>query len=110
MSVPPALPLIIVIFVAFALLVVSVISAPIVKDIPIGSVNGVHFGIFGSCKQSTCSQYSVGYQSGNEHTFFVFEDCSMHSVTTLTVMNQRIMTKLLAAATPSVFLEMSAIP
>ena len=57
----PATPLTILLLVAFALLLVSVITTPLVKGIPLASFNGVDYGVFGCCKGSQCSGIKIGY-------------------------------------------------
>ncbi|KAH8884320.1 pali-domain-containing protein [Thozetella sp. PMI_491] len=62
----PATPLSIVLFVAFALLVLSVISTPIIKSIPLGTFQGVSFGVFGYCKaDGSCSSIEIGYDTSS---------------------------------------------
>lgn len=60
----PATPLSILLFVAFVLLLLSVISTPIVKGIPLATFGGVDFGVFGHCKGNSCSGIKVGYSTG----------------------------------------------
>ncbi|MCJ1304162.1 regulator of ime2, partial [Hypocenomyce scalaris] len=57
----PATPLSLLLFVAFVLLLLSVISTPIVKAIPLANYDGVDFGVFGYCKGDQCSPIRVGY-------------------------------------------------
>ena len=61
----PATPLTILLFAAFALLVISVISTPIVKQIPLASFKDYDFGVFGYCnkKDNTCSNKEIGYDT-----------------------------------------------
>lgn len=59
----PATPLAILFFVAFVLLLLSTISTPVVKGIPLASFRGVNYGVFGYCKGDTCSSPQVGYKS-----------------------------------------------
>lgn len=59
----PATPLTVLLFVAFVLLLISVISTPVVKGIPLASFEGVDFGVFGYCGK-TCSGLKVGYATG----------------------------------------------
>ncbi|KAB5559676.1 SUR7/PalI family-domain-containing protein [Coniochaeta sp. 2T2.1] len=59
----PATPLAILLFAAFALLLISVISTPIIKAIPLGSFHGVNFGVFGYCKPDGCSPFEIGYDT-----------------------------------------------
>lgn len=60
----PATPLSVLLFIAFVLLLLSVISTPIVKAIPLASYNGIDFGVFGYCKGTLCSGIRVGYSTG----------------------------------------------
>lgn len=57
----PATPLSVLLGIAFALLLLSVISAPIISAIPIGSFDNVQFGVFGFCGPSGCSSAGIGY-------------------------------------------------
>lgn len=63
----PATPLAILLFVAFALLLLSVLSTPIIKAIPLGAYESddgfVNFGVFGYCKGNDCSSIEVGYDT-----------------------------------------------
>lgn len=58
----PATPLSVVLFAALALLVISVITTPVIKAIPLGSYDGHTFGVFGMCKGDKCSSISIGYK------------------------------------------------
>ena len=60
----PATPLAILLLAAFVLLLLSVISTPIVHSIPLASVGGTDYGVFGFCQGSSCSGISVGYTVG----------------------------------------------
>ncbi|KAI1434116.1 pali-domain-containing protein [Xylaria sp. CBS 124048] len=64
----PATPLAILLFLAFALLLLSVLSTPIIKAIPLGVYqpkNGgmVNFGVFGYCEGDTCGPIEIGYDT-----------------------------------------------
>lgn len=65
MLLKPATPLTILLLVAFALLLLSVISTPIVKGIPIATFENVDYGVFGYCKGSKCTDIHVGYTAGS---------------------------------------------
>ena len=54
----------ILLFIAFVLLLISVISTPIVKAIPLATFNGVDYGVFGYCKGKTCTGPKIGYGTG----------------------------------------------
>lgn len=60
----PATPLTILVFAAFVLLLISVISTPIVKGIPLAAYGGVDFGVFGYCEPEGCSPIEIGYSTG----------------------------------------------
>ncbi|KAI9740079.1 MAG: hypothetical protein M1818_004830 [Claussenomyces sp. TS43310] len=59
----PATPLTILLFAAFVCLLISVISTPVVKAIPLATYAGVDFGVFGYCKGSACSNVRIGYDT-----------------------------------------------
>lgn len=60
----PATPLSILLFIAFVLLLLSVISTPVVKGIPLATFDGIDFGVFGFCKGDSCTGPQVGYSTG----------------------------------------------
>lgn len=60
----PATPLSIIFLAAFVLLLLSTLSTPIIKSIPIGTFQGYNFGVFGYCKGNDCSGYQLGYDTG----------------------------------------------
>jgi hypothetical protein len=60
----PATPLTVLLFAAFALLLISVLSTPIIKQIPLASFGGVDFGVLGFCQGSKCSNIQIGYDTG----------------------------------------------
>ncbi|KAH7037494.1 SUR7/PalI family-domain-containing protein [Microdochium trichocladiopsis] len=60
----PATPLAILLFAAFALLLLATISTPIIKDIPLGEHGGFKFGVFGYCTRTRCSPFEIGYDPG----------------------------------------------
>jgi hypothetical protein len=61
----PATPLTILLLIAFALLVLSVLSTPIVKQIPLASFDNVDYGVFGYCKDGVCTDIHIGYTSSD---------------------------------------------
>ncbi|ORY67707.1 SUR7/PalI family-domain-containing protein [Pseudomassariella vexata] len=61
----PATPLAILLFAAFALLLMSVLSTPIIEAIPLGTFEGVSFGVFGFCKGDGCSPFEIGYDTSS---------------------------------------------
>lgn len=60
----PATPLTLLLIAAFALLLLSVLSTPIIKAIPLATFEGVDFGVFGYCKGDDCSGIRIGYSTG----------------------------------------------
>ena len=60
----PATPLAIMSFAAFVLLLLSVLSTPIIHAIPLGTYEGVDFGVFGFCEGDDCSPIEIGYDTG----------------------------------------------
>ena len=67
MLLKPATPLTILLLIAFALLLLSVISTPIVKGIPLASFENVDYGVFGYCKSGVCTNIHIGYTGGSSH-------------------------------------------
>ncbi|KAK8204804.1 SUR7/PalI family-domain-containing protein [Phyllosticta capitalensis] len=57
----PATPLSIIFFAAFVLLLLSTLTTPVIKAIPLAKFNGIDFGVFGYCKGSDCSGMGIGY-------------------------------------------------
>ena len=58
----PATPLTVLLLAAFGLLLISVISTPIIKAIPLGEYKDVKFGVFGYCRSNgKCSDFGIGY-------------------------------------------------
>jgi hypothetical protein len=62
----PATPLAIIFFLAFVLLLLSTISTPIIKAIPLGSYQGYDFGVFGWCNGNNCEGPRIGYTTGEQ--------------------------------------------
>jgi hypothetical protein len=69
MMLRPATPLSVLFLVAFALLLLSTLSTPVIKAIPIASFDGYDFGVWGFCKGDTCSSVQIGYNTGMSHHF-----------------------------------------
>lgn len=59
----PATPLTIILFAAFALLLLSVLSTPIIKAIPLGTYEDASYGVFGYCEGGKCSPIEIGYDT-----------------------------------------------
>jgi hypothetical protein len=61
----PATPLSLIFLLAFVLLLLSTLSTPIIKGIPLASYQGYNFGVFGYCKDGgECHPFTVGYSTG----------------------------------------------
>jgi hypothetical protein len=60
----PATPLSVLFLAAFVLLLLSTLSTPVIKGIPIASFDGYNFGVWGFCKGSDCSNIQIGYDTG----------------------------------------------
>ncbi|KAH7158120.1 SUR7/PalI family-domain-containing protein [Dactylonectria estremocensis] len=68
----PATPLALMMGIAFALLLLAVLSVPIIEAIPLGDFNGITFGVFGYCQSgSGCTNIGIGYDTSD-----LFEDSS----------------------------------
>ncbi|KIV88215.1 hypothetical protein PV10_09132 [Exophiala mesophila] len=58
----PATPLTILLCISFVFLLLSVLSTPVIRAIPIATFAGVDFGVFGYCQPNNgCSGIRVGY-------------------------------------------------
>jgi len=66
----PATPLSIIFFLAFVLLLLSTLSTPIIKAIPLGTFQGWNFGVLGYCKGDVeCSGIVLGYSTGETRQY-----------------------------------------
>jgi hypothetical protein len=61
MGMRPATPLSVLFLVAFALLLLSSLSTPVIKAIPLASHKGYTFGVWGYCNGDDCSKIGIGY-------------------------------------------------
>ncbi|KAF2691522.1 pali-domain-containing protein [Lentithecium fluviatile CBS 122367] len=59
----PATPLSILFFAAFVLLLLSTLSTPIIRGIPLATFRGVNFGVFGYCENGGCDGPMIGYDT-----------------------------------------------
>ena len=57
----PATPLTVLYFVAFVLLLLSTLSTPVIKAIPLASYGGINYGVFGACSATECTKIQIGY-------------------------------------------------
>ena len=61
----PATPLSILFFAAFVLLLLSTLSTPVIKGIPLATYQGVQFGVLGYCDaDGKCHGPMIGYSTG----------------------------------------------
>jgi hypothetical protein len=63
----PATPLAVLLFGAFVMLLISVLSTPIVQSIPLGTFEDANFGVFGYCNKAGCSAIEIGYDTCEPH-------------------------------------------
>ncbi|OXV06326.1 hypothetical protein Egran_05906 [Elaphomyces granulatus] len=65
MLLKPATPLTVLLLITFVLLLLSVLSTPIIKTIPLARFKDVDFGVFGWCENAQCSGIHVGYDTND---------------------------------------------
>lgn len=68
----PATPLSVLLLVAFALLLLSVLSTPIVTSIHLAAYQDLTFGVFGYCDGDQCSGVQIGYDMSTSGSW---EEC-----------------------------------
>jgi hypothetical protein len=61
MLLKPATPLTLLLLTAFALLLLSTLSTPVIKKVPLATYKNVDFGVFGLCSSDSCTPARVGY-------------------------------------------------
>ncbi|KIW15200.1 hypothetical protein PV08_05245 [Exophiala spinifera] len=88
----PATPLTVLLLISFVLLLLSVISTPIVKSIPIATYRGVNFGVFGYCTTKSCSDIRVGYTTdeifgSDDNGDFNLPASTRHSLSSLLIVH-----------------------
>ncbi|KZF20420.1 pali-domain-containing protein [Xylona heveae TC161] len=87
----PATPLSVLLLAAFVLLLLSTISTPIIKAIPLATYNGVDFGVFGYCKGDQCSSIGVGYNTdglfSNTENDFSLPSTSRRSLSSILIVH-----------------------
>ncbi|KAK5114636.1 hypothetical protein LTR62_002209 [Meristemomyces frigidus] len=88
----PATPLSVIFFVAFVLLLLSTLSTPVIHAIPLGSFQGINFGVFGYCKGNKCSGFRVGYTtdglfSGANANDFTLPSSTRHSLSSILIVH-----------------------
>ncbi|KAK6339706.1 regulator of ime2 [Orbilia javanica] len=87
-----ATPLTILLFAAFALLLISVISVPIIKPITLATYGDVSYGVFGYCVGDQCSPIEVGYNPDTAlkdptRTDFSLPSNARHSLSSLLIIH-----------------------
>ncbi|KAH8703507.1 SUR7/PalI family-domain-containing protein [Talaromyces proteolyticus] len=65
MLLKPATPLTVLLLAAFALLLLSTLSTPVIKQVPLATFKNVDFGVFGYCRGDVCTPARVGYDTSN---------------------------------------------
>ncbi|KAF7510584.1 hypothetical protein GJ744_006196 [Endocarpon pusillum] len=89
----PATPLTILLLASFILLLLSVLSTPIIKGVPIANFKNVNFGVFGYCTLEDCSGPRIGYNTDDLFgtskgaTDFSLPSTARHSLSTLLVVH-----------------------
>ncbi|KAL6702693.1 hypothetical protein ACN47E_001240 [Coniothyrium glycines] len=88
----PATPLSILFFVAFVLLLLSTLSTPIIKSIPIASYRGIQFGVLGYCEGDTCNGPMIGYNTDElfqdaPDTDFSLPKASRHALSSILIVH-----------------------
>ncbi|EGX52935.1 hypothetical protein AOL_s00007g271 [Orbilia oligospora ATCC 24927] len=87
-----ATPLTILLFAAFALLLISVISVPIIKPITLATYGDVSYGVFGYCVGNQCSPIEIGYNPDTAlkdptRTDFSLPSNARHSLSSLLIIH-----------------------
>lgn len=75
MLLKPATPLTVLLLIAFVLMLITCISTPIVKGIPLATYKNVDYGVFGYCDGDKCTGIHVGYTSSKSPRLFLFLVC-----------------------------------
>ena len=88
----PATPLSLLFLIAFVLLLLSTISTPIIKAIPLATFEGVDYGVFGACKGSVCTPIQIGYNPSdllgtNDDGDFSLPASTRHSLSAILIVH-----------------------
>lgn len=67
MLLKPATPLTVLLVAAFVLLLLSTLSTPVIKKIPLATFKNVDFGVFGFCKDDNSCTTGIGYDTSKSH-------------------------------------------
>ncbi|EWC44981.1 hypothetical protein DRE_01040 [Drechslerella stenobrocha 248] len=87
-----ATPLTILLLAAFALLLISILSVPIIKPITLATYQNVDYGVFGYCVNEKCSPIEVGYNpdialKDPARTDFTLPSKARHSLSSLLIIH-----------------------
>ncbi|KAF2867208.1 SUR7/PalI family-domain-containing protein [Massariosphaeria phaeospora] len=88
----PATPLSILFFAAFVLLLLSTLSTPIIRGIPLATFRGVDFGVFGYCENGRCDGPMIGYDTDGlfanaPDSEFSLPSATRHSLSTILIVH-----------------------
>ncbi|RMZ85928.1 hypothetical protein DV736_g6519, partial [Chaetothyriales sp. CBS 134916] len=87
-----ATPLSLALFVSFVLLLLSTLSTPVIKSIPLATFEGVNFGVFGYCSSGNgCTPARVGYTTNgafsSDNGDFQLSANTRHSLSSLLIVH-----------------------
>ncbi|KAF2435677.1 pali-domain-containing protein [Tothia fuscella] len=88
----PATPLSILFFIAFVLLLLSTLSTPVIKGVPLASYKGTTYGVWGTCgPNGNCSKIEIGYDTSaipnGPSTDFSISSSTRHSVSYILIVH-----------------------
>ncbi|EDU49948.1 pH-response regulator protein palI/RIM9 [Pyrenophora tritici-repentis Pt-1C-BFP] len=85
----PATPLSILFFAAFVLLLLSTLSTPLIKSIPLATYRGIHFGVLGYCEngESACQGPMVGYNTDEKNSDFSLPSAQRHALSSILIVH-----------------------
>ncbi|KAJ5548867.1 hypothetical protein N7513_006101 [Penicillium frequentans] len=87
MLLKPATPLTVLLLIAFALMLITCISTPIVKGIPLATYKNVDYGVFGYCDGDKCTGIHVGYTSTNDGNEFDLPSSTRKSLSAILIVH-----------------------
>ncbi|KAJ5153153.1 pH-response regulator protein palI/RIM9 [Penicillium canariense] len=87
MLLKPATPLTILLLIAFALLLLSCLSTPIVNGIPLATFDNVDYGVFGYCQADKCTNIHVGYTSNSTGDDFNLPSSTRKSLSSILIVH-----------------------
>lgn len=88
----PATPLAILFFGALVLTILSTLSTPIIKSLPLARFEDIDYGVFGACKGSQCTGIKVGYNPDNLFSTssaddFTLSESARHSLSSILIVH-----------------------